>query len=87
LDAVRAAWRELGMLTLLSIIAGLAGLGCSIFIIVEAFQDEIWKGIVSLLCCLYLLYYGLFEWEHDWKWPIVLGAIFGDAIAIGIQRL
>ena len=71
----------------LATIVGLAGLGCTIFILVEAFRDEIWKGVVGLLCGLYLLYFALFDWEHEWKWPLLLCAFGGDAIAAGILRM
>ena len=73
--------------TLLGCIAFLIGLGCTVFILVEAFRDEIWKGIVGFLCFLYLLYFMLFDWEHEWKWVIVLCALGGDAIAAGIMRM
>ena len=66
---------------------GIAGLVCWIIILVEAFKDEIWKGIVGLLCGLYLLFYALFEFEHENKWLIVLVAFGGSAIATGIMRL
>lgn len=72
---------------ILAVIAGLAGLGCSIFILIEAFRDEIWKGVLSLLCGFYMLYYAVFDWEHEWKWPILLGAIGGNAVAAGLLRL
>jgi hypothetical protein len=72
---------------ILATVAALAGIGCTIFILVEAFKDEIWKGIVSFLCWLYLLYYAVFEWEHDWKWPILLVSFGGNAIAAGIWRM
>lgn len=72
---------------LLGCLVGLAGIGCWIYTIVEAFRDEIWKGFLTLLCGLYWLYYVFFDFEDDNKWPIVLGAIFGNAIAFGIISL
>ena len=77
------------MQLLLSIIAlgfALAGLVGWIIIVIDAFQDEVWKGIASLLCGLYLLYYALFEFEHDNKWMIVLLTVAGSGIAGGILR-
>lgn len=70
---------------ILAIILGLAAIGCSIFVLVEMFRDEIWKGIVGLICGLYWLYYALFEFDHEWKWPIVLIAIFGGGAAGGLS--
>ena len=72
------------LLALLFLLAGLVGW---IFLIVEAFRDEIWKGVVGLLCGLYLFYYAIFDWEHENKWPIVLLAFGGSAIAGGFAQL
>jgi hypothetical protein len=44
------------LLVILAILASIASLWCSILIIIDMFQDEIWKGIVGLLCGLYMLY-------------------------------
>jgi FtsH-binding integral membrane protein len=59
----------------------IAGGVSSILIIIDAFQDEIWKGIVCLLCGLYLVYYSIFEYENDNKWIIVLLSLAGSAMA------
>ena len=72
---------------ILALIAGILGLVCWVIILVDAFQDAIWKGLVGLLCGLYLLYYGIFEFEHDNKILILLGAFGGSAVAAGLQRL
>jgi hypothetical protein len=56
-------------------ILALASLAGSIYMLYEAFCDEVWKGFVSLLCGLYMLYWAIFEWEHDYKWPIFLGTM------------
>lgn len=76
------------ILLLVGSLVGLASLGCTIYVIVEAFKEAIWKGILCIFTCgLYWLYYALFEFEDDNKWPIVLGAIFGNGIAAGIVSL
>jgi len=54
-----------------AVIFSLAGLAGSILILVEAFKDEIWKGVLCLFCGLYMLYYMLFDFEHEHKWPMV----------------
>ena len=55
---------------------------CSIIILVDAFKNEVWKGLVSLFCCgLYFIYYALFEFEHENKWLIVFGSFLGHGIA------
>lgn len=75
------------LFVLLGVLALLGGLACSIVILVDAFRDAIWKGVLSLLCGLYGLYYALFEFEHEWKWPIVLGAMGGGTIAAGLFKV
>ena len=72
---------------ILGLILGLASVVCSIIILVAMFKDEIWKGIVGLLCTLYGLYYALFEFDHEYKWPIVLVALFGSGGAFGLIGL
>ena len=68
------------MLTILGYLFALGGAVCSIIILIAAFQDAIWKGIVGLLCGLYLLYFGIVEFQSPNKWLIVAGAFFGGAI-------
>lgn len=70
-----------------AIVFALAGIVGSIIILIEAFKDEIWKGVLCLLCGLYFLYYALFDFEHDKKWPIVLLALLGNGIAAGIMAI
>lgn len=73
--------------SLLALLFALAGsIGC-IIILVNAFRDEIWKGVVGLLCGLYLLYYALFDFEHENKWLIILLAFGGSAIGVGLRQL
>lgn len=72
---------------LFAAVFGLAGLVASIIILIEAFKDEIWKGIVCLLCGLYMLYFMLFDFEHEHKWLLVILSLFGSGIAYGIMRI
>ena len=72
---------------LLSGLFGLAGLVGWIYLLVDAFRDEIWKGMVGLVCWLYLLYWSVFDWEHEHKWSIVILAFGGSCIAAGFARL
>ena len=55
----------------------LLGLVCAIIILIDAFKDAIWKGLVGLLCGLYLLYYAFVEFDHEHKWLIILGWLLG----------
>ena len=50
-----------------------------IFVLVAMFQDEVWKGIVGILCGLYLLYYAVTEFDHEYKWLIMIGLVCGIA--------
>ncbi len=52
---------------------------CSIIILIDAFQNEIWKGLLFLFCGLYGLYYSLVEYDSDKK-PLVLAGLFGGSI-------
>lgn len=65
---------------------GLVSLVCVIIILVHAFQNSIWKGLAALLCGLYLIYYAIFEFEHEHKWLIVLIALLGGGMA-GLGRV
>lgn len=59
------------LLMILGGVAALASLAAHIFILVAAFQDETWKGILCLVCGLYMLYWALLEFYHEHKWVIV----------------
>lgn len=73
--------------SLLSVLFSLGALVGWIFVLVEAFRDELWKGVVGLLCWFYLFYYAVFDFEHEHKWPIVILAFGGSSIAVGFARL
>ena len=75
------------LLLVLAGVAELTGIVCGIMILIDAFQDEIWKGVVCLLCGFYFLYYALFEFDHENKWLLVIGALCGNGIALGIMSL
>jgi hypothetical protein len=75
------------LLLILASIAAIGGLVCFVIILIDIFQDEIWKGILALLCGLYFLWYAVFDFEHEYKWPLVLGALGGGSIAGGILSL
>jgi uncharacterized membrane protein HdeD (DUF308 family) len=75
------------LFTLLGGICGIAALICGVIILIAAFKDEIWKGVVGLLCGLYLLYYGIVEFNHPNKWLIVGIAFLGGAIGSFLIRM
>ena len=66
---------------------GIGGFVCGIIILIEAFKDEVWKCFVCLLCGFYMLWYAFTDFEHDNKWGVVLGWLFGSIIASGLFNL
>jgi hypothetical protein len=68
------------LLMLLGGVLIIASLVCWVIILIDAFRNEIWKGIVFVICGLYALYYSIIEFDHEQKWPIVLGYLLGGAI-------
>ena len=73
------------MLTVLSLVFGLAGLVCSIIILIDAFEDALWKGLLCLFCGLYGLYFALAEFDHKNKWLIVAGALIFGGLSSGLR--
>jgi hypothetical protein len=73
------------LLLILAFAAGIGGLVCGVIILIDAFQDEIWKGLVSILCGLYLLYYALFEFDSERKWLIIAGWLGGGVISLALR--
>ena len=75
-----------GLFMGLGILLWVAAFVCSIIILIDAFKNEVWKGIVSLLCGLYMLYYAFAEFQHEKKWLIVLvwllGGVAGSALYV-----
>jgi hypothetical protein len=59
----------------LAIVFGLVAFVCNIIVLIDAFQNEVWKGILSLFCGFYLLYYMFAEFSHEKKGLILAGSI------------
>lgn len=72
------------VLTLLGSVFWVVSFVCSIIILIDAFKNEIWKGIVSLLCGLYMLYYAFAEFQHEKKTLILVGWLLGGLVGTGI---
>jgi hypothetical protein len=62
-----------------SLVCYLIALVAYLFIVVAAFQDEVWKGIATLFCGFYGLYYAIKEWDHEYQW-LVLAAMIGGGV-------
>jgi hypothetical protein len=76
------------LIELAALAFAIGGIVGTIFIIIEAFRDAIWKGILCIIGCgFYFLYYAIFEFDHDKKWEIVILALGGGTIATGLMTL
>jgi len=60
---------------LISILFGLACIVCSLIIWIDAFKNSLLKGLLCVFCWIYFVWYALFEFQHDNKFLIVLGAL------------
>ncbi|MCW3051783.1 MAG: hypothetical protein JWN14_953 [Chthonomonadales bacterium] len=58
---------------------------CMIIILIDAFKNEVWKGIVGLFCFLYLIYYGIVEYKAPNKLLIVGIYLFGFFVGGGLS--
>ena len=71
---------------ILATVLSLGSFVCGIIILIDAFKNAVWKGIVCLVTCgLYMLYYAFAEFNHDKKWAIVGGWI-GCGVLSGVLR-
>ena len=70
----------------LAIVFGLVAFVCNIIILIDAFQNEVWKGILCLVCAFYLLYYMFAEFSHEKKGLILAGSL-GAGIIGGICNM
>jgi hypothetical protein len=75
------------MLLGLAVLFGLVSFVCSLIILIEAFKDEAWKGILFLVCGFYGLYYMFAEFQHEKKVLIIIGTIGGGVIASVLQMM
>ncbi len=71
----------LGILGALLIVASLVGW---IIILIDAFKNEVWKGLVGFFCGLYLLYYAIVEYQAENKWLIVALWLGGSIVGGGL---
>jgi len=81
------------MLVILGWILTLGSLVGWIIILIDAFKNAVWKGILGFFCGLYLLYYAFAEFQHEkkgmiiaaWLIPLILGyalMFMGGAAAV-----
>lgn len=56
---------------------------CQIIILIDAFKNAVWKGLLGFFCGFYLLYYAFVEFQNEKKTQII-AAWLGSAIVGGI---
>ncbi|HEY3779865.1 MAG TPA: hypothetical protein VGL56_02185 [Fimbriimonadaceae bacterium] len=61
---------------------GVPGVVCWFLLLIDAFQNQIWKGAAGLWFGPYLLYYGIFEFKAEDKWFVVIMAFAGTSLAV-----
>lgn len=59
------------MFVLLAILFSLIALFCHVVVLINAFMDVWWKGLLGLLCGLYLLYWAIVEYKSTAKWSLL----------------
>ncbi len=69
-----------------SFVAAIASLICFVIILIAAFEDEVWKGIVGFLFPLYLVYWALVEYYDDGKW-VKVGIWLGGGVLAAVLRV
>ncbi len=67
------------MLVIIGYLFILIGFVASIVILIDAFKNAVWKGILGFFCGLYLLYYAFTEFTHEKK-MLIIGAMIGGYV-------
>ena len=70
---------------IIPLVAAITSLACAIIILVAAFQSDLKQGLYCLFCSPYMIYFALTDFDHEWKWAIILGWICSGAIAASMQ--
>lgn len=68
-------------------LCGLVSFVCMIVIIIDAFRNEVWKGLVAFFCSLYALYYAFAEYQGGNKVMVIVGWLVGAAAAGSLASL
>ena len=65
-----------------SFIAEIASFIAFVQLVIAAFEDEVWKGIVGFIAWPYLGYWAIVEYYDEAKWPRIATWLGGHAVAI-----
>jgi hypothetical protein len=74
-----------GLFTIAGLLLGLVGLVCAIILLIDAFKNAIWKGILGFFCFPYLIYYAFAEYQSDNKMLIVMGYLVGAVGGVALR--
>jgi hypothetical protein len=61
-----------------------AGLACTFSIIADAFENELWMGLMCLVFWPYMLWYAVAEYDHEKKWVMVGLWLFGSSVGLAL---
>lgn len=70
---------------ILGMLISIVGLVCFIIILIDAFKNAVWKGILGIFCFLYLIYYAFAEFQHEKKGLIIAGWLLPWIIGYGLM--
>ena len=68
-------------------ICSIVSLVCWVIVLIDAFKNEVWKGIVGFICGLYLLYYAFAEYESENKTAVLVGWLASSALGFVFYRM
>lgn len=86
----------MNIFNILSLLVGIASLVCYVIVIIDAFEDEFFRGLLCVVFPPYAWWYGWVEFEHEKKWlifslmvagPFVTGALTQAAIRSEVDRI
>ena len=60
---------------------------CAIMLLIDAFKNQVWKGILGFFCGLYLIYYGFTECSLEKKMLITGGYIAGMVLGYALMAM
>jgi hypothetical protein len=74
------------LLILAAIACAIGGLVAWVIILIDAFNDDWWKGLLFFIP-IYAFFYAIFEFEHDRKWEIVCLYLAGTSLSLAFLKM
>ena len=65
-----------------SFVAAIAGFVAWVMLLIAAFEDEFWKGLVGFFAWPYLLYWAIVEYYDEGKWARIGTWVSGHVLAV-----